>query len=723
MTTTATATAPDLIVLQHIITATKLPPLAIRHTIELLLDGATVPFIARYRKEQTTGLDEVQIQTISEKLKYFTELEERKGTVLNSIKEQNKLTAELEKEIINCTSKQTLEDLYLPYKPKRRTKAMIARERGLQPLAELIQEQQAVGTPEELCTPFLDPAKEINTIEEALQGAMEIIAEEIAETSVYREWFRQYLTTKSALVAQALPEWQGKKSKYETYYNYNEPLSKAPSHRVLAVRRGAQEEVLSRELVYDKDFVLEYLHGKIVTNKRFVFFAELAKAIHLAQIKLQVSLSTEVFVNKLAEAETEAISVFSRNLRNLLLAAPAGHKVIMGIDPGFRTGCKLVIIDQTGVFREYTAIFPHPPQDELGEAEKTVITLLKKYSVELISIGNGTASKETTIFIKTILKKHNLKIPQIVVNEAGASVYSASEKAREEFPELDVTVRGAISIARRLQDPLAELVKIDPQAIGVGQYQHDVNQTQLKNSLTQTVESCVNHVGVELNTASAELLAYVSGLNKTIAKNIIKYRTEKGAFTTRQELLNVTSLGEKAFQQCAGFLKIRNSKNPLDNSTIHPESYALVERMAQTLKLPTEKLLGNSAALKQIKPQDFYTENIGQLTLQDILKELHKPGLDPREDFSAFEFSETINELSDLKPELTLNGVVTNVANFGAFVDIGVHQDGLIHISKLSNSFVKDPHTIVAVGDKVQVKVLNVDIELKRISLELIKKV
>jgi len=694
---------------------------SVNNTIELIKEDATIPFIARYRKEKTGNLDETQIKNIKERFEYFTELQKRKETVLQTIKEQGKLTPELEKEILTCTEKQKLEDIYLPYKPKKRTRATIAKEKGLEPLAELIFSQLPLKqSRDEILSKYINPDKEVKTKEEALAGALDIIAEKISDMADIRGYLRKTTSEQGRIVSKVKKEFKDKKTKFETYYDFSEPVKKSPSHRILAMQRGEKEKVLSWKIEVDEDKALDFIDSKVLkTDKNYIFYEDLLDAIDDSFKRLIFpSIEKEVLNLKIEESEKEAINVFSKNFKNLLLSPPAGDKMILAIDPAFRTGCKVAVIDKNGNFVEYKPIFPHEPQKRTSEAEAIILEFIKKHNIELISIGNGTASKETSIFINQVIKNNKLAVKSIVVSEAGASVYSASDVAIKEFPDLDLTVRGAISIGRRLQDPLAELVKIDAKSIGVGQYQHDVNQAQLKKSLDLTVESAVNYVGVELNTASSELLSYVSGIGNTIAQNIIKYRKENSAFKNRKQLLKVTKLGNKAFEQCAGFLRIRNNDNPLDNSAIHPESYHIVEKMAKDLNVTTEKLIGNEELISKINVSDYVTSETGLLTLKDIISELKKPGLDPRKEFSSLEFSSEINEIDDLKEGMMIEGVVTNVTNFGAFVDIGVHQDGLVHISKLSDKFVSNPYDVVSVGDTLKVKVISVDKQLKRISLE-----
>ncbi len=707
-------------IIKNIVKYLNLKDSGVSSVAELIREGSTIPFIARYRKEKTGGLDEVAIRNISEKLEYFNELEKRKETILKTIESQGKLTPELKYTILGCVEKNRLEDLYLPYKPKRTTRATVAREKGLEPLADIIFAQKdIIASKEDIVLKYVNPEKGVNSYEEALQGAMDIIAENIADTENIRGWIRKFFREKGDIIVKPRKEWKDKKSKFENYYEFAQNLKKAPAHRMLAIRRGANEKVLSWSITVDEEQILDFMGSAVIKNDSFLFKEELKKTVRDSYKRLlAVSIEVEVFVLKMMDADQVAIKVFETNLKNLLLSPPAGGRPIIGIDPGFRTGCKVAVIDSQGNFKEYKPIYPHETGKRKDAAEEILLAFIKKYEVELISIGNGTASKETDIFVRDILKRHELSVKSVVVNEAGASVYSASETARGEFPDLDVTVRGAISIARRLQDPLAELVKIDPKSIGVGQYQHDVNQKELKKSLDLVVESCVNYVGVELNTASCELLSYVSGINKTVAENIIKYRSQNSAFKTRKELKDISRLTPRVFEQCAGFLRIRDSEYPLDNSAIHPEAYHIVEKMAKDKKIGLRDIIGNDAVINSIDITQYITEEFGAPTLTDILKELRKPGIDPRKEFESIEFSAEINNITDLKQGMNLDGKVTNVTNFGAFVDIGVHQDGLIHISKLSSRGVRDPHEVVSVGDTVKVKVLDIDVDLKRISLE-----
>ena len=695
--------------------------LSVKNTVELFEDGATIPFIARYRKEKTHGLDETDIRSISEKLEYYIELEKRKETILKTIEGQDKLTAGLKQKILGCTDKNMLEDMYLPFKPRKRTRATIAKEKGLGPLAELIYLQHNItGTKKSIISKYIDPKKGVQTYEDAITGALDIIAEKISNNEFIRRLVRNNVQKRGRICSKAKKDWIEKQSKFQDYYEFSELIQRSPSHRMLAIRRGSSEDVLTWKIEVDEEHIIGLIESKVVKRNDFLFNKELKVAVKDSFKRLIFpSIEKEVFNLKMEGAEKEAIKVFSKNLGNLLISPPAGGRIIMGIDPGYRTGCKVAVIDQKGDFKKFNVIYPHEPQKRKDEADRILLDLIEQYEVELISIGNGTASKETDIFVRDVINRHNLNVGSVVVSEAGASVYSASENAIKEFPDLDVTIRGAISIARRLQDPLAELVKIDPKSIGVGQYQHDIDQKELKRFLDMTVESCVNYVGVELNTASVELLSYVSGIKRAIAGNIVRYRSEQGLFKSRKELNRVYKLGPRTFEQCAGFLRIRGSSNPLDNSAIHPETYHIVEKMANDRKVSLDQIIGNEKLISLINIEKYVTEDFGIPTLTDILDELKKPGIDPRKEFKSVEFSAEINDLEDLTEDMILEGNVTNVTNFGAFVDIGVHQDGLIHISKLSNSFVKDPNDIVSVGDTVTVKVLDVDVALKRISLEM----
>ncbi|MDR3112364.1 MAG: RNA-binding transcriptional accessory protein [Elusimicrobiota bacterium] len=697
----------------------------VKNTVMLIGEGNTVPFISRYRKEMTGNLNEINIRDIADKLQYYIELETRKATIVESIKEQKKLTEELKTKIEECKEKTKLEDIYLPYKPKRQTKATIAKAAGLEPLAiEIMEQKRSMKENRKVAfEKYLNIEKGIDTIEKVISGAIDIVAEQISDNAEIRGLLRNFILSNGNIRSKAVKAAENLKTKYDIYYNYSESLKTVPGHRLLAIRRGAKEGVLTWKIITQDDQAVELILSRVSINNRSLFYPELFNAVKTAYERhLYPSLQVDIFLAKMDIADSEAINVFAQNAKNLLLSAPAGHKVIMGIDPGFRTGCKVAVINENGIFKEYQAIFPHQPVMNIKEAEEVLVDLIGEYYVELIAIGNGTASKETIAFVNKVLKNNNLTTKVVTVSEAGASVYSASPLASQEFPNLDVTVRGAISIARRLQDPLSELVKIEPKSIGVGQYQHDVNQTQLKKQLDATVESAVNFVGANLNSASCELLSYISGIGKTAAKSIVDYRVKNGSFKDKKELLNVPLLGDKTFVQCAGFLRIPEGTNPLDNSAVHPESYSIVEQMAKDLSVNVSGLIGNENLVKQIEPIKYTTEQFGILTLSDILQELKKPGVDPRKDFTTAEFSTEINSLEDLKEDMVLNGTVTNVTNFGAFIDIGVHQDGLVHISKLSSKFVANPHEVVSVGDTLKVKVLKIDDELKRISLEIVGK-
>ena len=705
-------------ILQLLIEETGLQQNQVKQTVGLLEEGATVPFIARYRKEATGELDEVQIRQLQERLTYFKELEERRQTVLKSIEEQGKLTAELRQRIIECRKKTELEDLYLPYKPKRRTKATIAKEQGLEPLAELL--LHAVGSPEnleQLAAPFINPEAAITTTEMALQGAGHILAEQFSDIAEARSLVRE-LTWQQGLFC-SLPA-RGKAetiSKYEMYYDFSEPLRQIPSHRMLAMRRGEKEGILRLSVEAPEEEILSRLTRLLIPGTN-PYRDWLTMVINDAyQRLLAPSIEVELRLQAKQLADKEAIRVFAENLRHLLLAAPAGNFRVLGVDPGLRTGSKLAVVDQTGRFIDHATIYPHTGKGRVEEAQQVFLRLVERYQIEMVAIGNGTAGREMDRFVKQCLKKVEKKLQVVMVSEAGASVYSASDIAREEFPDLDLTVRGAISIARRLQDPLAELVKVDPKSIGVGQYQHDVSQTALKKSLGEVVESCVNYVGVDLNTASWALLSFVSGISESLAKSIVSYRNENGLFKQRKQLLKVPRFGQKAFEQAAGFLRIRAAEQLLDNTAVHPERYKLVQQMASDAGVELRVLVTDSALLDAIDLNRYVATDVGLPTLRDIISELKKPGRDPRETFVSTSFREDVMEIKDLQAGMTLNGAVTNVAAFGAFVDIGVHQDGLVHISQLADRFVKDPNDIVKVGQQVQVQVLEIDLQRKRISL------
>jgi protein Tex len=686
------------------------------NTINLLKDGATVPFIARYRKEMTGSLDEVQIADIRDRYEQILDLEKRREAILNSIREQEKLTPELEKQIQEAETMSELEDIYLPYRPKRRTRAIIAREKGLEPLADIIFSQQNFNL-ELKATGFLNPEKEVNTVEDALSGARDIIAEWVNEDKSSRERVRNLFARKAAISSRAVRGKELEGIKYESYFDWNESLLKAPSHRLLAMLRGENEGFLKVTIEPTEEDAIEMLNRRFIkANNAAADQVGLAVKDSYKRL-LQPSMETEFRQMAKEKADQEAIRVFAENLRQLLLAPPLGQKNVLAIDPGFRTGCKVVVIDSQGRLLHNETIYPHAPQNETKQASGKIQTLVKAYKIEAIAIGNGTAGRETENFIKRI--PFDTNVLALMVNESGASVYSASAVAREEFPEYDVTVRGAVSIGRRLMDPLSELVKIDPKSIGVGQYQHDVNQPLLQKGLEDVVISCVNKVGVELNTASKHLLSYVSGIGPSLAAKIVEHRDKKGVFHSRKELLSVTRFGDKAFEQAAGFLRIRESENPLDRSAVHPESYKIVDSMAGKLGCSVSDLMSSDELRKKINLNEFVTGTTGLPTLTDIIQELAKPGRDPREKFDFFEFDKNVNSIGDVQPGMVLPGIVTNITNFGAFVDIGVHQDGLVHVSQIANRFVKDPNQLLKLNQKVMVKVLIVDKERKRIQLSM----
>jgi uncharacterized protein len=684
-------------------------------TINLLDEGATVPFISRYRKELTGSLDEVQVAAIRDRVQQLRDLDKRREAILKSMTEMGKLTPELEKQINKAETMVLLEDIYLPYRPKRKTRATAAREKGLQPLADLILDQNKIDLELE-AEKYIDTEKGVTTIEEALAGARDIIAENISENAEIRTKVRALFVEKGTFQSKVIPGKEEAGIKYKDYFDWTEPVKTAPSHRVLAMRRGEKEEILYLDIQPPEDEAVALLDGAFVTaSNSSSDQVRLAIADGYKRL-LKPSMETEVRLLTKKNADEEAIKVFAENARQLLLAAPMGQKRVMAIDPGFRTGCKVVCLDEQGKLEEYTAIFPHTGAGQAKEAEKTLPHLVEKHRIEAIAIGNGTAGRETEAFVR---KLNMPGVNIVMVNESGASIYSASEVAREEFPDKDVTVRGAVSIGRRLMDPLAELVKIDPKSIGVGQYQHDVDQTKLQASLDDTVISCVNAVGVELNTASKQILAYVSGLGPQLAQNIVTYRNENGAFKRRDQLKKVPRLGDKAFEQAAGFLRIRNTDNPLEASAVHPERYALVEQMAKDKGCTVASLMADEKLRKSIPLQKYMTDTVGLPTLNDIMAELAKPGRDPREQFESFSFTEGVNEIGDLKAGMKLPGIVTNITNFGAFVDIGVHQDGLVHLSQITNRFIKDPNEVLKVAQRVEVTVTEVDVNRKRISLSM----
>jgi len=703
-----------------IIEATALKPFQVEHTVDLLQEGATVPFIARYRKERTGELDEVQIRDVEELFTYFCELEERRITVLKSIAEQGKLTPELRQRIESSRQKTEIEDLYMPYKPKRRTKATIARERGLEPLADLIAAQEIKsGTAEDAALPFINADKEVPDAEAALEGAGHILAERLSDNADARAAVRRLTKEQGTMNSRVAADYKGQVTKFEMYYDFSEPLKAVPSHRMLAMRRGEKEEVLYLSISAPVEQIHAGLKSRLILRES-VFGPLLEKVAEDAYKRLIApSIEVELRLESKERADEAAILVFARNLRELLLAPPAGGKRVLGIDPGFRTGSKLAAVDATGRFLEHVTIYPHIGETRVPQARQDLLRIVETHAIEMIAVGNGTAGREMEIFAREILAGAGHQLPVVSVSEAGASIYSASEIAREEFPDLDLTVRGAISIARRLQDPLGELVKVDPKSIGVGQYQHDVSQPMLKKSLEGVVESCVNYVGVDLNTASWALLAYVSGVGPSLARAITRYRDENGQFLSRKALLKVPRFGAKAFEQAAGFLRITGGVHPLDNSAVHPERYKLVETMAADLGASLAELVTDPALVGKIDLKRYVSENVGLPTLNDIIEELKKPGRDPRSKFQTASFRDDIREIGDLREGMVLQGVVTNVTAFGAFVDIGVHQDGLVHISHLAGRYVKDPNGVVKAGQMIKVKVLSAYAQRKRRSLSI----
>ncbi|MEN6315952.1 MAG: Tex family protein [Clostridiaceae bacterium] len=702
----------------------KLKPFQVQNTIKLVDDGCTIPFIARYRKELTGELDDQVLRELHERLVYLRSLEEKREDVRRLIDEQGKLTPEISKALDYCKSLQEIEDIYRPFKPKRRTRASIAREKGLEPLAGILFAQEIKkGQIDEIAGPYVDAEKGVNTVEEALAGAMDIIAEEVSDNAEIRKAVREMFFRHGTMVSEALKE---EDSVYRLYYDFREPVSKIAKHRILAINRGEKEEFLKADIEMPEELIVAYLKSKNVKKERSITSEYVERAVEDSYKRLlEPSIKNEVR-NELTElAGEQAMKVFAENLRSLLLQPPVKGRVVLGLDPAYRTGCKIAVVDDTGRVLVTTVIYPTPPQSKVEEAEKTILQLIDRHKVDLVSIGNGTASKESEIFTANVLKKTSRKVYYMVVSEAGASVYSASKLAAEEFPDFDVSLRSAVSIARRLQDPLAELVKIDPKAIGVGQYQHDMNQKKLGETLGGVVEDCVNSVGVDLNTASPSLLSFVSGINSTVAKNIVEYRETNGRFKSRNELKKVKKLGDKAFEQCAGFLRIQDGKSILDNTSVHPEAYAAAEKLLSLLGYKLEdvqnKKLGDLN--KEVEKKgigDVASEiGVGIPTLRDIIKELLKPGRDPRDELPKPVLLTDVMDLEDLKPGMVLTGTVRNVADFGAFVDVGVHQDGLVHISELADRFVKNPMEVVSVGDIVKVRVLAVDAARKRISLSM----
>ncbi|EOW9330252.1 TPA: RNA-binding transcriptional accessory protein [Vibrio cholerae] len=696
--------------------------------VTLIDDGNTVPFIARYRKEVTGGLDDTQLRNLDSRLAYLREMDDRRQTILKSIQEQGKLTPELEQAILSADSKNRLEDLYLPYKPKRRTKGQIAIEAGLEPLADTLWTQPNTD-PESEAAKYINAEKGVADSKAALDGARAIVMERIAEDANLLEKIRQHLNRNAEIVSRVVEGKEQAGEKFKDYFDHREPISKAPSHRALAMLRGRNEGFLTLTLNADPELEESARQSYCETLIAEHYGIHLSQATADAwrkqviswawKIKISMHMETELMSAMKERAEIEAIEVFATNLKDLLMAAPAGPRATLGLDPGLRTGCKVAVVDATGKVLATDTIYPHAPQHQYDRAMQSIALLVKKFNVDLIAIGNGTASRETDAFAADLIKRGNLKVQKIMVSEAGASVYSASELAAKEFPNLDVSLRGAVSIARRLQDPLAELVKIDPKSIGVGQYQHDVSQTLLAKRLDAIVEDCVNAVGVDVNTASAALLTRVAGLSAALAQNIVDYRDENGRFESRSALKKVPRLGPKAFEQCAGFLRIMDGKNPLDASAVHPEAYPVVKTIAEKNSKDLKALIGNTEFLRTLRAVDYTDENFGVPTVTDIIKELDKPGRDPRPEFKTATFAEGIHEVSDLEVGMVLEGVVSNVANFGAFVDIGVHQDGLVHISALTDRFISDPREVVKAGDIVKVKVMEVDVQRKRIALSM----
>lgn len=704
--------------IQFIQNQTNIAPKSIEATIKLLSEDCTIPFISRYRKDQTGNLDEVQIEAISKLNKQFDEIIKRKESILKSIEEQNALSPELKSKIENSFDLQELEDFYLPYKKKKKTKADVARENGLEPLAKIIMSQKNDDI-EFLASKYLNA--NVKNEDEALQGARDIIAEWINENIFIRKNLRRLFQRKAEISTKVVKTKKDDEAaqKFSQYFDWSEPISKAPSHRLLAMLRAEAEGFVKLNVAIEKEEALDFIEENIIKNKNSDATEHLELAIKDSYKRLlEPAISNETLQEAKAKADIKAIDVFSENLRQLLLAPPLGEKRILAIDPGYRTGCKVVCLDEKGDLLNNETIYPHAPQNDTAMAMKKIRSMVNAYNIEAISIGNGTASRETEFFIKKIAFDKPVQV--FVVSEAGASVYSASKIAREEFPNYDVTVRGSVSIGRRLSDPLAELVKIDPKSIGVGQYQHDVDQTKLQSALDSTVMSCVNSVGININTASKSLLSYVSGIGEKMAENIVAYRSENGPFEDRKQLKKVPRLGEKAYQQAAAFIRIRDGKNPLDNSAVHPEAYPIVEKMAKDLSIKTTELIANKEKIAQIKPENYITAEIGILTLKDILKELEKPGLDPRKAAKIFEFDPNVRSISDLRTGMILPGIVNNITAFGCFVDLGIKESGLVHISQLKEGYVSDVNEVVKMHQHVQVKVVEVDESRKRIQLTMI---
>jgi uncharacterized protein len=710
----------DQKVISDIAAELQLPTGQVKSAVTMLQDGNTIPFIARYRKEATKGLNEIQLRQIEDALERANALAARRATVLKSIEDQGLLTADLKKSIVSCQDLRSLEAIYLPFKPKRRTRATIAREQGLQPLADLLMAQERIGqTKNSILKPFINASNDLPDTQSVLAGGFDIVAEQWSENAEVRKWLFDKAMKFGKIYSKVK---RGKKSadgaaKFEQYFDRQESVARLPGHRLLAMMRGASEKLLNIGLLFEGDREVSDLKRKLVINRDFEFFHDMLGCAEDCFARLLLPATESTLLQQLKEnADDGAIQVFGQNLEKLLMAAPAGPRVTIGIDPGFRTGCKVAVIDATGQFLKSATIFPTAPKNDVDGATKTLLRLIQEFDVELIAIGNGTASRETDMFVSKMIKQQKCDLISAIVSEAGASVYSASDIAVKEFPDLDITVRGAISIARRLQDPLAELVKSDPKSIGVGQYQHDVNQPKLKKCLDRVVESCVNQVGVDLNMASAPLLSYVAGIGPKLAENIVDYRNVNGKFDKRRDLLAVSKLGKKAFEQAAGFLRISGGGEPLDNSAVHPECYSVAQKMAKHLKSDLKSLVGNTSLPSRLSPTDFVTERFGELTIKDIIAELAKPTRDPRNEFKSVRFDDKVNSVSDLKKGMVLEGIISNVTHFGAFIDIGVHQDALIHISQLADQFVNDPNEVVAVGDVVKVKILDIESGGKRIA-------
>lgn len=702
----------------------NLNPKNVENTIALIEEGNTIPFIARYRKEVTGNMDDTVLRNFDERLSYLKNLEQRKEEIIRLIDKQEKLTPELEKKITACTVLKEIEDIYLPFKPKKRTRATIAKEKGLQPLSDIILAQEI--SEEEIlkkAAEFIDEEKQVSSAKEAIDGACDIIAEQISENADYRKAIRSMTFQSGIIISSVLKtkDQETQRNEFEAYYNYKEPVRSIADHRVLALNRGETKKILKVDVEAPVDKIIDYLNIRILKKTASSFLSRTIEDAYKRLIAPSIERETRTALSE--KADESAILVFAKNLKSLLLAPPLKGKVIMGFDPAYRTGCKIAVIDAVGKLLDYTTIYPTAPQNQTEEAKKTLTALINKYNIEIISIGNGTASRESEIFVADLIKGLDKKVEYMIVNEAGASVYSASQLGADEYPELNVSIRGAVSIAQRLKDPLAELVKIDPKHIGVGQYQHDVNQNELTNALEHVVEDAVNTVGVDVNTASPALLSYVSGITKKTAGTLFEYIKEKGGIKNRKELLKISGIGAKAFEQCAGFLRVSGGNNILDNTAVHPESYEVTQKLLKISGIQLDELKsGNitqfAAILEKVNVKEIAKDlDVGELTLKDIITELKKPGRDPREEFTKVAFKNEIMELKDLKPGMTLTGTVRNVTHFGAFVDIGVHQDGLVHISQLSDKFIKDPFEIVQVGDVVNVAILEVDAERKRISL------